>query len=73
MSPSLDERASGQPHGMMRLALRRLAGRHPFFAALVTKWECMADASIPTGGVTVRAGVVTLVYNPSFVVTLIRR
>lgn len=57
--------------GPVRLALERLLVSHPLHATLITRWRVVADTSIETMAVQLGRDLrVTLLYNPTFVMSI---
>lgn len=56
-----------QARGLIDLASRRLAGRRPFHAHVLSQWKIEESSLIPTCAVTLDGGDVKLLFNPQFV------
>lgn len=61
---SIDTWASAP--GPIRGALQRLSRRYPLHAHILAAWEVQSTTAIPTMAVTIRAGCVWLLVNPTF-------
>ena len=61
-----DNQSQQQAAGKIGIAIRRLADKYPFHAAILERFEIMHRADIATMAVTVRGDKVALLFNAEF-------